>query len=191
MIGIIILLIVVLVISFVLIFYFQMSIVRMLQIKNKINELQKKQNETIANIDSIREKNTKKVTEISIENSNTNNSNTKNEITIPSDLKVENQIIKTEYGDINLTTTDIGVIKNYIESGFLVNDSLRENIPLTGKEGNKFIRNYSLILLILCNALLFLLNKESEIILIGNPNNSHKIRELYLETIKQEIIPLI
>lgn len=37
----------------------------------------------------------------------------------------------------------------------------------------------------------FLLNKESEIILIGNPNNSHKIRELYLETIKQEIIPLI
>ena len=109
------------------------------QTKNKINELQKKQNETIANIDSIREKNTKKVTEISIENSDTNNSNNKNEITIPSDLKVENKVIKTEYGDINLTTTDIGVIKNYIESGFLVNDSLRENIPLTEKE-TKFVK---------------------------------------------------
>ena len=63
------------------------------QTKNKINELQKKQNETIANIDSIREKNTKKVTEISIENSDTNNSNNKNEITIPSDLKDEGKVI--------------------------------------------------------------------------------------------------
>ena len=30
----------------------------------------------------------------------------------------------------------------------------------------------------------FLLNKESEIVLIGNPNNSQKIRELYLKTIR-------